>query len=97
MTKLIKIAATMLLLTASASVYAWWDVTPNDFANDWMNGFFGDAEFSFHMRGNVFGNGYGRGNNYYYDRPYYGYGPYSYGPGIAPQAPFPPVEQSPQR
>jgi hypothetical protein len=60
------ILAAAVLLGFSASANAW-------FGNGFGDGF-GDGAFSFNMRANAHGNGYG------YNRPYYGYAPYGYAP-----------------
>ena len=83
MKKLATAAAIAALLGASATASAWWGGPwgggPWGGYGDrsWMDDFFGDGMFDFNMNASGRGSGYNR----WYDRGYYGYGPYGWGGG----------------
>ena len=72
MKKIATAAAIAAMLGASATANAWWGGTGD---RSWMDDFFGDGMFDFNMSASGRGSGYNR----WYDRGYYGYGPYGYG------------------
>jgi hypothetical protein len=76
MKKIATAAAIATLLGASATANAWWGGPWNSYGDrSWMDDFFGDGMFDFNMNASARGSGYNR----WYDRGYYGYGPYGYG------------------
>jgi hypothetical protein len=69
-------AAVAALLGASATANAWWGGPWGGYGDrSWMDDFFGDGMFDFNMNASGRGSGYNR----WYDRGYYGYGPYGWG------------------
>lgn len=76
MKKIATAAAIAALLGASAAANAWWGGPWSGYGDrGWMDDFFGDGVFDFNMSASGRGSGYNR----WYDRGYYGYGPYGYG------------------
>ena len=80
MNKLSKIAVAVALAGASVSASAWWGPF-----NSWGNDGFGDGWFDFNVSARAHGRGHGW--NRYYDS----YGPYAYGPWVAPYGAYAPV------
>ena len=82
MKKIATAAAIAALLGASATASAWWGGPWGGSPwgggygdRNWMNDMFGDGMFDMNMNASGRGSGYNR----FYDRGYYGYGPYGYG------------------
>ena len=83
MKKIATAAAIAALLGVSATASAQWGGAPWGGSpwgggygdRNWMNDMFSDGAFDMNMNASGRGSGYNR----FYDRGYYGYGPYGYG------------------